>query len=141
MKRISLLFIVVVMMFASGLTAQNNNGQSSKGQSNNGANNSGANNNFDDQFDDKLKDLRKKKSNDTVKVIIQGITPAYIPPHVVESWGKLLKQFNHFNGFVMEMKVKDLDKLQDLHKLLGWKLRISVDEPLKGQSAIDGLEP
>jgi len=110
-------------MFAGGLSAQN------WGQSNNGANN-----NFDNQFDDKLQELKKTKPNDSVRVIIQGIDPAFLSPQAAIFQAKFLKKWKNFHGFTMEMKARDLDKLAK------WHLIISVDAPMKGHSTADGLE-
>ena len=108
MRRISLL-LVVVMMFAGGLNAAN-------------------------KFDSKLEQLKKTNPNDTVRVIIQGIDPAFMSPQAAAVQAKLLKKFKYFHGFTMELKVKDLDKLAN------WHLIISVDAPIKGHGAADGLE-
>ena len=97
------------MMFAGGLNAAN-------------------------KFDSKLEQLKKTNPNDTVRVIIQGIDPAFMSPQAAAVQAKLLKKFKYFHGFTMELKVKDLDKLAN------WHLIISVDAPIKGHSAADGLE-
>src|SRR5438309_1404235 len=111
------------MMLTGGLNAQINTG------------NYGGNNNFNNQFDDRLKELKKTKPNDKVKVIIQGIDPRFLTPQAALMQAKFLKKWNHFQGFTMEMKVQDLDKLA------AWHLIISVDAPIKSATAADGLEP
>src|SRR6266481_4784903 len=108
------------MMLTGGLNAQNNKG------------NNGANNNFNNQFDDHLKELKKTKPNDKVKVIIQGIDPRFLTPQAALMQATFLKKWNHFHGFTMELRVKDLDKLA------AWHLIISVDAPVKGANAADG---
>src|SRR5207244_10292664 len=85
--------------------------------------------------DKKLEQLKKTRPNDTIRVIIQTKDPASVAAKSAKAQAKLIKRFKHFAGAVVELKVKDLDKLDDLSFL-----SISIDGPVKGTTAIDGLE-
>src|SRR5213593_1062518 len=88
------------------------------------------------RFDRKLEQLKKTKPNDTVRVIVQFKDPSVISTKLAKAQAKLLKRFKHLQGFTAQLKVKDLVNLDDLSFL-----SISIDEPVKGHNAIDGLEP
>src|SRR5205823_12367268 len=100
MKRIGLLLIFLTM-FAGGLFAAG-------------------------KIDKKLDKARKSKPNDTVRVIIQVRNPAALSGKALKAQAKLLKLFKHFPGGVLEVKLKDLDKLDD-----GDTIAISSDETMR----------
>src|SRR5213594_1281996 len=91
-----------------------------------------------DRYDDRLRELKKAKTkaNDTVRVIIRSKDPGSIERNAAKAQGRQVHKFKYFPGSVVELKVKDLDKLDDSSFV-----SISVDEPVKGKSAADGAEP
>ena len=66
------------------------------------------------KFDRKLEQLKKDKPNDTVRVIVQFKDPSVIATKVAKVQAKLLKRFKYFQGFTAVLKVKDLDKFDDV---------------------------
>ena len=115
--------LIVVLMLAGGLNAQSLSGISLSGLSLGGLSNNGANNN--NQFDNKLTELKKTSPNSKVRVIIQGIDPAYLSPQAALMQATFLKKWKNFHGFTMEVRVMDLDKFAK------WHLIFSVDAPVK----------
>src|SRR5436309_4909102 len=109
-KRIGLLLAVVVM-FAAGLNAKNHN------------------------YDDKLEQLRKSRPNDTVRVIILSTDRNSIEKNAGKV-ARLTHRFQYFPGAVVELRAKDVDKLD--HKSF---IAISLDAKVQGKNAVDGLEP
>src|SRR5438552_13505773 len=86
------------------------------------------------KIDKKLYQARKSKPNDTVRVIIQVRNPAGLSAKALKGQAILIKKFRHFPGGVLEIKLKDLDKLDDSDTI-----SISSDEPMRGTST-DGTE-
>lgn len=109
-KRIGLLLAVVVM-FAAGLNAKNHN------------------------YDDKLEQLRKSRPNDTVRVIILSTDRNSIEKHSGKV-AKLVHRFKYFPGAVVELRAKDVEKLDDSSFIA-----LSLDAKVNGKNAVDGLEP
>src|SRR2546422_7927629 len=102
-KQIGLL-LAVVMMSAAGLSAK------------------------DHRFDDKLEQFRKSRPNDTVSVIILSTDRNSIEKNAGKV-ARLTHRFKYFPGAVVELRAKDVDKLD--HKSF---IAISLDEKVQGKN-------